>query len=303
MAVCRIRASGSRVFTETHEQPSSRCGVRARGAPLHHEAIRACDARRRRRRRVGRRHDAPRDYHRHDAAVSSGGGVTGGDSCATTHRRPGMARSGPRRRRGGRRGAACDPAHYGITQRSHYGRWRPHRSTLTFLPLSPLARRASCYARCARRRVRSCAHTTRALASRCWAEFYRRAFQFIPLYPLCMRNYAHGSYVLFCAMWLVTSTSKSTSKPGSSFFSARATTRHFQHRTRETRQVADCIFSNIFLKTHFPRRSEFGISLRMLDANPPPARLGGSMRRSRAIKKKHAFLYVFSHAAKMPKSK
>ena len=33
----------------------------------------------------------------------------------------------------------------------------------------------------------------------------------------------------------------------------------------------------------------------------PPARFGGAMRRSRAIAKKHAFLYVFSRAAKISK--
>ena len=62
------------------------------------------------------------------------------------------------------------------------------------------------------------------------------------------------------------------------------------------RQVAGCFFQIItFFKTHFPR-SEFRSSLRMPDANPSPARLGGSMRRSASCykpqRKKYAFLYA-----------
>ena len=44
--------------------------------------------------------------------------------------------------------------------------------------------------------------------------------------------------------------------------------------------------------------TEMGKNLRLGYTKPPPAGFGGSMRRSHAIAKKHAFLYVFSRPAK-----
>ena len=61
------------------------------------------------------------------------------------------------------------------------------------------------------------------------------------------------------------------------------------------------VFGNNFRSALFT----WGKRRRYLETNhakPPPARFGGSMRRSRAIKKKHAFLYVFSRAAKINSS-
>ena len=60
-------------------------------------------------------------------------------------------------------------------------------------------------------------------------------------------------------------------RPGSPFGFLGAGTPH----------VADCFFFNNFFKTHFPR-SEFGSSLRMPDANPPPTGFGDPISRSDA---------------------
>ena len=75
-----------------------------------------------------------------------------------------------------------------------------------------------------------------------------------------------------------------------------------------TRSGAHASERNLFLSAirRSNRRSNFCLELAFvsswrvtfLHTKPPPAGFGGSMRRSHAIAKKHAFLYVFSRPAK-----